>query len=87
MTATITFSLLEWRLFPGRPNKMQYKINNFNPEKNRKLPVTEGSCVRTKDLPWHKLSSIRNLVFSLPLLLLLLAIPAHAVTQTAWHSG
>lgn len=87
MTATITFSLLEWRLFPGRPNKMQYKISNLNPEKNHTLPVTEGSCIRTKDLPWHKPSSIRNLLFSLPWLLLLLAPPAHAVTQTAWHSG
>lgn len=49
--------------------------------------MTEGSCIRTKDLPWHKPSSIRNLLFSLPWLLLLLAPPAHAVTQTAWHSG
>ena len=66
---------------------MQYQINNFNLETNRTLPVTDGRRIRTENVFWHKLSSVRNLVFSLPWLLLLLALPAHAVTQTAWHNG
>ena len=49
--------------------------------------MTDGRRIRTENVFWHKLSSVRNLVFSLPWLLLVLALPAHAVTQTAWHNG